>query len=148
MSAVNTAIYSYLQGISALTALVGTRMYADANKQAINPNVDTKYPYIVWSKVSSVHEHHQGGAAGLASERYEFDVHSLDALQAETVGDELRKALDGLHHTTMGSASLDVRSVHLQTEDSGAIRLDNKTIEFIVRLDFILVHAETVPVFP
>ena len=130
--------------MSDLTDLVETRIYPDANTSGT-----VTFPYIVFGQDSSNHEHHQGGAAGLTEGRWEFNIFADTPLSAEAAGTELREALDGFQRADMGDDDLDVRSVHLQTEDTVYIpgQQDKKDGAFNKRMDFMIWHAETVPTF-
>ena len=141
---VGTAIYSHLSGESAITALVGDRIFLEAAPGSVDPATED---YIVFTQASNDHTRHFGGSSGLASPRFIFEIFARTFILAESIADALRVAWDGLRDSTMGSGNLDVRNIRLETDASSFIPPTSGSDRgtYVRRLDFIITHAESVP---
>lgn len=139
-----TAIYSHLTGITAITNLVGLRIFPGKAPDSVNPKTQE---YIVWRKASNDHTRHLGGSSGLTAPRIIFDIFGRSYELVEPIVTAMRASLDGLRDPTMGSGNLDVRNIRLETDDDDIIVPADGSDrgEFTARMDFIITHAESVP---
>lgn len=131
-----TALYSYLSGVSAVTDEVSTRIYPAQAPQG------AALPYVVHHRISTRRFPHQLGPSGMVRARIQIDSFGTTLDSAQAVFDVLRDNLDGWRATTMGGVY--VQSVNLEDEandfappqdggDPGVHR---------VRADFIFVYSE------
>ena len=89
MADVHAAIRGYLAGVSAITTLVGTRIYAVDLPQGVT------LPAVTVQVFASEHLHDISGAAGLAFMRVRVTAHDDDLVDANTLADAIREALQG-----------------------------------------------------
>lgn len=135
-------IYSHLAAQSAVTDLVGTRIYPEWNASA-----DETRPYIVYTLISEDRNPHLGAASGLVRTVIQFDVFSDTTRGMESVADVLRQQFDGFTGT-LNSGTV-VRECHLESRrndhetngEAGAVGV------FRCSMDFYFWHVETVPTF-
>jgi hypothetical protein len=102
-------IVARLAEVSAVTALVGTRVYPGvAPTNAIRP-------YVVYTRITTPRVRSTKGLSHLASPRYQIDAWAASALEAKAVIDAVRDALDGYKGTLVG-----VRVGGVITQDESA----------------------------
>lgn len=104
---VESALYSYLGGVSAVTALVSTRIYPSQAPQG------AALPYVVHHKVSERRFPNVAGPSGMVRARHQIDVFGATLDSAQSVAETLRNNLDGWRHTVMGAEQLNVLSIDL-----------------------------------
>lgn len=107
---VQSAIYTRLSGEVRITNLVGTRIY---------PNVaplSAVKPYITFFIISEEHEHHMGGASGLAHPTVQFDIWADSNQDAEAIAEQIRDVCDGYRGTV---DSVNIRRMHLESRQTG-----------------------------
>ena len=85
---IQEAIYTRLQAVAGLTALVGTRVYPRLMPQ--NPT----YPAITYLLIASPRERAMGSDPGIVHSRWQFDVWDNDRDVVRDVTEQLRKALE------------------------------------------------------
>ena len=106
MADVASAVRSYLLTKAAVTSLVGTRIYPDVLPQGCT------MPAIVYSKISTVHEHTISHLAGLAACRIEFEAYATTRSAANTIVSTVQQcgviAFRGLTN------GIDIRAVYLE----------------------------------
>lgn len=134
-------LYTHLTGVSALTALVSTRIYPGSAPTS------AEMPYITYAVVSGNHEHHMTAASGLVNHLIQFDVWASSYLTLAPAADELRKSMDGFNGGQMGT--VEVRSAMLQDEADEFVPATDASQEGVHRrrMDFSIWHTETVPTF-
>lgn len=134
-----SALYSYLGGISAVSALVGARIYPSQAPQG------AALPYVAHARVSTRRFPHIGGPSGMVRARQQLDVYAATLDAAQSVVDALRDNLDGLRGAQMGDEALDVVSVDLDDERVTFSRPQDGGDPgvFRVSLDFIILFGET-----
>ena len=78
--------------------------------------------YIVVQRIPGTdHHHHQGGATGLVFERFQISCWAGDPLDAETIGDKVRLALDGkITGGTLGTTPNDIAVIETRVDDESA----------------------------
>lgn len=132
-----SALYTYLTGLSAVTDVVGTRIYPAQVPQG------AAFPYVAQYRVSTRRFPHVGGPSGMVRARIQIDSFGVTLDSAQTVMDVLRDRLDGWRTTTMGGVY--VQSVNMEDEandftppqdggDPGVHR---------IRSDFIFLYSES-----
>lgn len=103
-------------------------------------------PYITIAQISTDHEHHMGGASGLAQARMQIDVWADSETNRNTVSEALRDAFDG-YSGTMGDDSVNVRSVFLAEEAETYEPPTDGSQQGVYRnrMDFTIWYVESVP---
>lgn len=141
-----SALHQYLATCTGLVALVPAARIYRGRRPAGSP-----LPAITYWRVSEVDEDHQEGATGLAQARYQFDIWAAADSAAEAIRVELRGALHGLSHTTIGTgaAATAVQGVRLQnTVDSQDWPADGSDVHVRqISIDALVWHETTVPTF-
>lgn len=90
MSAIaEQALMTRLVADTDVSAIVGNRVYPHTAPQ------NATMPYIVYFRVSGVHEHHMRGSSGLYDARVQLSMFSTDFEQLLNLSDAVRLALDG-----------------------------------------------------
>ena len=110
----DAALYTYLTGIAALTALVSTRIYPGQAPEA------STQPYIVQHQISQRRYPNLTGPSGMVRMRLQLDVFAETRDSAMAVFAVLRDKLDGWRQTAMGSEYvLSINLDDLRTDLSG-----------------------------
>lgn len=144
---IEAALYAHLTANAGVAALVGSRVYPMGSVPQ-----GAAFPRITYQRISSVHEHHQGGVAGLAHPRLQVDCWAQGAsgyAAVKALAEAVRMALDGRRGAMgAGDAAVDVRSVILEGQSDGWEPPTDSSAVGVhrVRMDFIIWHAERVPV--
>lgn len=107
MSGFKDDLYAYLGSISALSSLVGDRIYPNWVTDARQPR-----PYIVFTVASNENVDHLRDPSALVRQMVQFDIWGDVADDTWAVQTQLRKALDG-YYGTMNSNTA-VREARLQ----------------------------------
>lgn len=138
---VESAIYSHLSGVVAVTALVSTRIYPNVAPQGVT------LPYIVQQRVSRRGFPNLAGSSGMVRQRHQLDCFATTQASIDTIVTALRTALDGWRNTAMGTESLNVLSITLEdARDSYQAPSDGSDIGVHrASLDFIVLYGETIP---
>ena len=124
------ALFSYLTGLPALGALIGSRLYQDLMKQ------NEQLPAIVYSLDEDRSLETQQGPSLLRETLYRFDVYGTTANSVTDVGNALRQAIDGYH-----GAMADIGYLAILYEGCGRTR-DPDTLAFNVSMKFRIFYAE------
>jgi hypothetical protein len=83
-----TELLSYLKSVSALTTLVGNRIYTEAAPQG------AVYPFLIYSEVSETPDYVMSGQrSSLVEKCFQFDCYATTRSGARAVRDALRSAL-------------------------------------------------------
>lgn len=123
-------IYAHLTDDAGVAALVGTRIYPLQVPQ------DVTLPAVAYQRISGPRDHAHDGPTGLVRARVQFSALGSTYLEAKTVTEALRAALDGFKGT-MGT--VEVQTVFLENERdewAEAFRLP------VVRQDVIFWYKE------
>lgn len=144
MASAIASLVSHLKGDFAVAQRVGSRIYRQIAGQA------AVLPYIVVERTGTDHRHHQTAAAGLVATVFELTCWADGAEAAEGLAEDVREALDGLHHQDIGTQPnvITVRSAVLETDDDNLVSADavGNPI-FGVPMTWQLWHTESVPTF-
>jgi len=125
------AIVAKLASVSAITALVGDRIYAKELEQEVD------YPALNYFRVDTPRIHALDGPAGLAYPRIQIGIFSDNFADLPIVSKQLRLALDGFSGVVDGFT---IGAVELADERDEPFEPETKTFQRI--LDFIVWHNE------
>lgn len=128
---IEAALYTRLQAVSALTALVSTRIYKNRLPEG------AARPCIVYQRISATRERVLSGPLYGCTPRYQFDVFANTRDSMEAVRKQLRLALDGYSGT---SASVAIHSSWLINDFD---EYDAEVEQFRASLDFEVTFLET-----
>lgn len=107
MAEINESIYNYLAGYAALSALVGTRIYQDGQKQ----KTSYTYPYITYGLVSEEEvDTLTLPTTVLLGPTYEFNVWAKSRPSAAEVAKQIRKAFKNFNGV-MGTNGVNVSAI-------------------------------------
>lgn len=136
----NESLYSYLTSVSALAALVGTRIYPD---KAIE-KVSYIYPYITYEFVSEneVDTFTQQNT-GLINSTYQFDVWAKSRASARDVAKQLRKAFKNLKGQIGGTGGVTLSAVNKVSHTTDVEEKDGIVIAYRDMQEFEIWHYET-----
>lgn len=126
MAGAAEAVYAQLSGFSALTALVGTRIYpVEAPANAVRP-------YVVFFTVSNVRVNHLSGPAEVTNPRLQIDGYAARYIDAQAIAEQVRAALDGFAGTSGGVEVLAVTCIDGRDfyEDSANPPLHRASLDF------------------
>lgn len=130
MSDAEQALYAILANDTAVSALVGTRIFPNVIPQ------DVALPVLAYMRVSGARTNSQTGPSQLARPRFQITCLSRSYSEAKTLAAAVRRALDGYKGAI---ASVDVQGVMIQNEfDTFTDDDDLHT----VRQDYYFWHAE------
>jgi hypothetical protein len=135
-------LYAYLAAQSAVTDLVGTRIYPEWNASG-----NETLPYVVYTLISESRDPHLGSASGLVRSTVQIDVYAATTRSMDAVADAIRGELDGFRGTW--NESTVVRECHLESRRNGH-ETDGQAGNvgvFRASLDYRIWHVETVPTF-
>lgn len=95
-----TDLYSYITSLSIVSNNCGTRVYPNfAPSSAVKP-------YIVFETVNHDSIHHLDDVSALNNKLMSFDVYSDTALEADSIAEGLRQALDGYKGLMNGNTNI------------------------------------------
>lgn len=138
-----TAIYSELSNVTAVTDLVGsTAIYAGRAPQSAGTT------YIVYRKISNSHIRHQRGGSGLAQARVQVDCVAGDTSTMDSIYDQVRRALDNFQGTLGVDGSGDevaVDSCMLENDRDDLSPPEDASQEGPCRvsMDFMITYSES-----
>jgi len=128
------ALATYLLGQTAISSLVGDRIYWTQLPQG------SGRPYILLSVVSSVPNVVFGGATGLVQSRVQFDCWGDGYYQAKNIARALDTLLNGKSLLTTGSGAIRFEGFFLEAERDGHDDVDAPDDLYRTSLDFIIWH--------
>ncbi len=137
---IETALYSELSTTSEVTAVVSTRIFPQVAPLTV------PYPFIVYSVINSIPEHHAGGASTLTNVSMQIDVWAETVAELLTIVEVLRNALDGFIGD-MGTENLDIQSCFMETRRTfeEPDPHGKKAPVFRSDMDFSIWHVSSVP---
>jgi len=143
MADVAVSIRTYLLSKSAVTALVGTRIYSDIVEQAAT------LPAIAMSKISTRHEHVLSDLAGIAHCRIQFDCYADAATGGRAKANDIAEAIraTGICAIKGSYTSVDIRGVRLEQGQRNEIdyaRDDSDDHRYVTSFDLEIDYTETV----
>jgi hypothetical protein len=93
---VEHALLKHLIAQTALTALVGERIYY------VNAPQDVETPYIVFFKVSATRERSLTGTSHLVTSRFQFSIFSETYYEAKQIAEQIQLALQDKNNEIIG----------------------------------------------
>lgn len=110
MADVATALRTFLLTKTAITDLIGTRIYTDLVEQSAT------LPAVAFSKLSTAHEHELAGIGGLAHCRFQFDCYTDAATGGRATANAIASAiyLSGITAIKGIYTSVDIRGARLE----------------------------------
>lgn len=112
---IESEMFSYLQGQSAITALVGARIYPDAAPQTAS------LPLVVYSKQSTDRQLTLKRSVGVCTARIQLDVYGASRTVCENIMDSIRLVVDGFQ------GNWGTTYIHLCKFDSESVGWDLET---------------------
>ncbi len=128
MATIDAALVAALKAAAGVSALVGTRVFTRGTQQSAT------YPYVTVQRISTQGEPHLTGPSSLDWPRFQIDVWSPVALEALTVAEAIRSAIDGVSTTASG------RTFTSTLQDQRGPAPDEETRNFSAGLDFYIWH--------
>jgi len=144
------AIYEELKDNIILRLTVGDKIYPNTVPQKTSGFTGGDIPYIVFSRISSSHEHNLTGAAGLVETRIQIDSYSDSASEVDQLSNSVRNVFDGAIGGTMGTTDhVEIRDIKLVSDNDTFIKSTDASDNGIYRTsqDFVFWSTETVPTF-
>lgn len=132
------AIFPYLRASPGVNAFIGDRVYPDAAPDA------AALPYITYSLISSVHERHLGGNAGVAHPRVSIDCWGVTSDTVNKLVEQVRLALDGFQGT-MSGLSIDLAYLDSVSADFQEPTKSRNIAYYRKNMTFIVWHEEEIP---
>ncbi|MEZ5945216.1 MAG: DUF3168 domain-containing protein [Planctomycetaceae bacterium] len=125
--------YSFLSGTTAITDLVGTRIYPEFLPQ--NP----VYPALTYRLISAPHDHTLTAAAGVVRVRFQFDAFSERLSETSEIIEAIRLSLqratgDFGDSEIMASRQDNEQFFGMEPMDASQQYLYRKTADYIIRL--------------
>ena len=133
-------IYTYMQSKSAITDIVGTRIFPNRMREGVS------LPAIVLTTISNTHERHLGGGAGEAVATLQIDCWADTEAEVGTLANVLRDEFDTFEgligSMRVGECLLVNERDGYQTAVDGSDRGS-----FRVSQDYRIWYSETIPAF-
>jgi len=130
---IGQSVYSLLSGASAVTDIVGTRIFPLVSQAPSHP------PYVVYSVVGGEAWNSMGGQSGLAQSRVQIDAYAVTYAGAQALAASVRGALDGFRGVSGG---VRVGGVSRQSAPVDFYEEDVDPRLFRVSQDYIITHDE------
>ena len=115
--------------------------------QAQSASTSDSLPFCVVQQITGRTENALDGDTGLRDRRFQVDVYADDALEVQTIADEIINKISGLTGTLGTTNTAQVRLVKLESEGDGYVPPDAATEfgKYRKTLDFTIIASETVP---
>lgn len=136
MADVGKAMRTRLLNVSAVTTLIGTRIYPLTLPQGVT------LPAVRYQRISGNSDEYVGGTTGAASARLQFDIFADTYASGEAVREAIRQAIDQYRGTSSGvfihscnaANHMDLFDVPVHGNDVGVYQMVS---------DYEIVHSET-----
>lgn len=128
-------------------SIVGSRVYAQFIPEKVRL---LGLPSIVYSRISSDHQHHMTAASGLVEVRIQLDIVSKSYTTVKGLADQVREALDGFSGAVIvGGETIDISSLRLDAHRDDFDRPTDGSDKGYHRViqDYLVWYAETIPTF-
>jgi hypothetical protein len=135
------ALHSYLSGKTAITALVGSQIFANHLPPRWN-----KQPAISFHRASTEHEHDIAGAVGCARVRMQIDCWSILYEEALEISEAVRTSLQGYRGMIGSVEATSCTLLNTAVLPEPPAKADDAWI-YHVALDFLMIHRESRPSF-
>lgn len=145
--AIDIDLRKYLLGKSAITTLIGTRMFPDQI-----PQLNRTFPCVTYQIISSLPQMHLTGGAGWCETRVQLDVYAELETERASIAEALRDELQGFptgSPTTgnMGTATVSSvvpgngRNLYEPPQDNSDTGLYRHSVDYWLR------HSQSVPTY-
>ncbi len=130
---IEAGCYSFLTGVTALTAIVGTRIYPNSLPQ--NP----VFPALTYALVSAPHDHTLTDAAGIVRARIQFDAYGYKLSEAVAITEAIRLALQRYTGSfgakvVLASKLANEQDLSIAPQDASQSWLYRKSSDYIIKL--------------
>jgi hypothetical protein len=122
---VDTIIFGILSGNSAVTGVVGTKIYPSQAPQL------TSFPFVVFETISTMPNNTKSGASEMDKYRIQVTTLSKDNNQANDIADKVRAALDYYK-------SGDVQLISFQAQNSAFDNISGQDGIYLKYQDYFL----------
>jgi hypothetical protein len=122
---VDTIIFGILSGNSAVTGVVGTKIYPSQAPQS------TSFPFVVFETISTMPNNTKSGASEMDKYRIQVTTLSKDNNQANDIADKVRAALDYYK-------SGDVQLISFQSQNSAFDNISGQDGIYLKYQDYFL----------
>lgn len=107
------ALRAFLLSYSAITDLIGTRIYPDILPQ------DPTYPAITYQEISGPRDYTQQGADGVTTYRVQLDLWANTFEEVIPLRDAVEASVSGVHHVEHGSPAMIIHGAFIDDSRSG-----------------------------
>lgn len=138
MADLAVGVRSFLLSKTAITALVGQRIYTDLLPQ------DSILPAVSFSKLSTRHEHTLSGFAGIAHCRLQFDCFASTRVAANEIAEAIRAS--GIVGTKGVTYGVNIRGARVEEGQRNEIEYakdDSDDHRYVTSLDLEVDYSET-----
>lgn len=141
---VTASFASHLKNDADVSAEVSDNVYVNIAE----PNPGAKF-ITVQRLPGTEHVRNQGGASGKVQYSFQVNCYADAAEDAETIGDAVRDALDGLTRATLGTSPNNMTAISVTLEDDNgdyvSVSDGSEQGKHVVRMTWSVWAAETVP---
>jgi len=131
---IEQALFSKLDGTSAITALVGHRI------EYIRARQDVKSPYIVFQKISDIPKAKTlDGASPLQEARFQISVFASSYKTCKDIADAIQTAIDGFKGTMGGTGGVSVGDCAHDNDND--LPYDEPTQLFGIEADYLIIYT-------
>lgn len=100
---------------------------------AVLPPADPTYPCVVYTLISSVHDHDLQGSAKVVRQRYQLDHYGLSLSDVVSSAEQTRQLLQGYEGGQVVFAELDSEQhLHEPIDEGNPQRLYRKIVDYLV----------------
>lgn len=138
MADVMVGVRGYLLSRTAITELVGQRIYTDIMPQ------NATLPAVAFSKRTTRHERTLSGFAGIAHCRLQFDCYAATRLQANYIAEAIRAS--GIIRVKGMTFGVDIRGARVEDGQRNEVEYSNENSDdhrYVTSLDLEIDYSET-----
>ena len=141
MATIKDGLMTFLLGKTAITSLVGRRIYFHRAPQ------DEAFPYIVIQRVSNPGHPHMTNQSKMASPTFQFDIYSETSVEAESIEEAIRNAMDWKRNFLMDDIVVRVSAIENMFDDVESIfdAADEHDGIYRNQISMIIWYYRTVP---
>jgi len=139
MTEVTEAIRLFMLSKSAITDLIGSRIYADITPQSAT------LPAVAVSKISTRHDYTLSTFAGLAHSRLQFDCYASTRSVSNEIAEQLR--ISGIVGTKGVTFGCNVRGARVESGQRNEIDYSQENSDdhrYVTSLDFEIDYSEDI----
>ena len=109
---IKAALFEYLGGAAAVSALVKTRIYP-----AGDGSVTLELPYITYERLSNDHQRDLATGSGLTAARFDVTSWASSDKTSFDLAEAVRERLDNFRHGEWGTPTVHVQACFLEDDD-------------------------------